>query len=122
MTPEDNNNGFVSVGVGNRHPTGPTDFVMDISTSSWAVTDKIDTTCFKLATASQSESVTVDGVAGVRKTGTLIECQGGQRQDVVEYDFTANGRNYLFSYALRTGAVPLSDFDLMVRNTASFSG
>jgi hypothetical protein len=80
----------------------------------------MDTSCFKLA-AGQSEPETVDGVTGVRKTGNLIACQGGQTLDVVEYDFTTAGRNYLFSYTTLTDGVALSDFDLMVRRTTSFS-
>ena len=82
---------------------------------------QMDTSCFKLA-AGQSEPETVDGVIGVRKTGTLIACQGGQKLDTVEYDFTTAGRNYLFSYTKLADGVPLSDFDLMVRSTTIFSG
>jgi hypothetical protein len=41
---------------------------------------------------------------------------------MVEYDFTTAGRNYLFSYRKLAGGVPLSDFDLKVRRTTTFSG
>jgi hypothetical protein len=122
VSPEGDNNGFVSVGMGKQHPYGGSgEYVTDISAGSWPVAMQMDTSCFKLA-AGQSEPEAVDGVTGVRKTGTLIACQGGQTLDTVEYDFTTAGRYYLFSYTKLTDGVPLSDFDLMVRSTATFSG
>ncbi len=108
--------------MGTQHPLGPLDYVTDIGAGSWPVAQQMDTTCFKLSAISQSNPETVDRVNGVRKTGTLIACQGGQALAVVEYDFTTAGRNYFFSYTKRADAVPLSDFDLMVRNTISFAG
>ena len=123
VSPEGNNNGFVSVGMGVKHPYGgPGEYVTDISAGSWPVAYQMDTSCFKLSEASQTEPTTVDGVTGERKTGTLIACQGGQTLHVVEYDFTTAGRNFLFSYTTLADGVPLSDFDLMVRNTTTFSG
>jgi hypothetical protein len=123
ISPESNSNGFVSIGMGNQHPYGGSgEYVTDISAGSWPVTSEMDTSCFKLSAASQSEPTTVDGVTGERKTGTLIACQGGQTLDMVEYDFTTAGRNYLFSYTKLADGVPLSDFDLMVRSTTTFSG
>jgi hypothetical protein len=119
---EGNNNGFVSVGMGVKHPYGgPGEYVTDISAGSWPVTNQMDTSCFKLSSASQTEPTTVDGVTGERKTGTLIACQGGQTLDMAEYDFTTAGRNFLFSYTTLADGVPLSDFDLMVRKTTTFS-
>jgi hypothetical protein len=123
VSPEGNNNGFVSVGMGVKHPYGgPGEYVTDISAGSWPVTCQMDTSCFKLSAASQTEPTTVDGVTGERKTGTRIACQGGQTLDVVQYDFTTAGRNFLFSYTKLADGVPLSDFDVMVRKTTTFSG
>lgn len=122
-SPEYNNNGDVSVGMGVKHFFGAAgEFVTDISVGSWPVTYHMDSSCFKLSAASQTEPSTVDGVTGERKTGTLIACQGGQTLDMVEYDFTTAGRNYLFSYTKLADGVPLSDFNLMVRSTTTFSG
>lgn len=122
VSPEGNNNGLVSVGMGVKHPYGgPGEYVTDISAGSWPVAKQMDTSCFKLA-AGQSEPETVDGVTGVRKTGKLIACQGGQTWDVIEYDFTSAGRNYLFSYTKLADGALLSDFDLMVRSTITLSG
>lgn len=123
VSPEGNNNGFVSVGLGKQHPYGGSgEYVTDISAGSWPVTSQMDASCFKLSSASQTEPTTVERVTGERKTGTLIACQGGQTLDMVEYDFTTAGRNYLFSYTKLADGVPLTDFDLMVRKTATFSG
>ena len=58
----------------------------------------------------------------MRKTRTLIACQGGQTLDTVEYHFATAGRNYLFSYTRLADGVPLSDFNIMVRSTTTFSG
>ena len=121
VSPEGDNNGLVSVGMGVKHSLGPVQYVTDISAGSWPVAMQMDTSCFKLA-AGQSEPETVDGVTGVRKTGTLIACQGGQTLDTVEYDFAIAGRNYLFSYTRLADGVPLADFDMMVRSTTTFSG
>jgi hypothetical protein len=107
--------------MGVKHSLGPVQYATDISAGSWPVAMQMDTSCFKLA-ASQGEPETVDGVTGVRKTGTLIACQGGQTLDMVEYDFATAGRNYLFSYTKLADGVPLSDFDFMVRSTTTFSG
>src|SRR6266571_5925562 len=108
--------------MGSQHPLGPQQYVTDISVGSWPVDQQMDTSCFKLSAASHSEESTVDGVAGVRKTGTLTACQGGQALDIVEYDFTVAGRNYFLAYTTLAGGVPLSDFDLMVQRTLTFTG
>jgi len=121
VSPEGNSGGLVSIGLGVKHPMGPYDYVTDISSGSWPASQRLDTSCFLLATAGESHAVTVDGVTGIRKTGTLTACQGGQSLDVTEYDFTTNGRNYFFTYTARPDAVPLSDFDLMVTSTVTFS-
>ncbi len=100
---------------------GPYDYVTDIGAGSWSVNQNIDTSCFLLKNVKQSQPVVVGGVTGSRKTGTLTACQGGQSLDVTEYDFTTNSRNYFFTHTARPDAVPLSDFDLMVTHTVSFS-
>jgi hypothetical protein len=110
--------GLVSIGMGVKHPLGPSDYVTDIGAGSWSVSQNIDTSCFLLKNANQSQPVVV---SGSRKTGTLTACQGGQSLDVTEYDFTTNSRNYFFTYTARPDSVPLSDFDLMVNRTLSFS-
>jgi hypothetical protein len=74
-----------------------------------------------LKNVNQNQRVVVGGVTGSRKSGTLTACQGGQTLDVTEYDFTTNSRNYFFTYTVRPDAVPMSDFDLMVNHTVSFS-
>lgn len=122
LFPENNSRGFVSLGTGHKHTQGPMHVVFDIGLSSWPVTQQLDMTCMQMATVKDSQPVTVQGVTGTRRTGTMIGCQGGQRQDVVEYNFATNGRHYLFNYALAVDAVPVADFDLMVQNTVTFSG
>jgi hypothetical protein len=72
----------------------------------------------------QQTSVTVDGIAGTRLSGTQTEGQGGGPQ--VEYDFTANGRTYNFLAivsgpgALVASAPSASVFDQIVQ-TAVFT-
>ena len=107
--------------MGVQHPVGHEGYVTDISVGSWSASDQIDTSCFLLSAATESRPVVVQGVSGVRRTGTFTECQGSEQATMTEYDFTTNGRNYSFTYMSRTGAVPLSDFDLMVTATAVFS-
>jgi hypothetical protein len=121
MSAEGDSGGLVSVGMGVRHPLGPLDSVTDIGAGSWSVTQNLDASCFLLKNVTNSQTVIVSGVTGSRKTGTLTECQGGQSASATQYEFTTNGRRYLFSYTARPDAVPLSDFDLMVVNTVSFS-
>lgn len=118
---EGDSGGLVSVGMGAKHPMGPLDYATDISAGSWSVDKNLDTSCFQLRNPTTTQSVTIQGVTGSRKTGTLTACQGGQSLDLTEYDFTTNGRNYVLTYTARPDAVPLSDFDLMVKNTFSFS-
>jgi hypothetical protein len=115
------NGGLVGVALGVKRPMGPYDYVTDISAGSWPISQKMDTSCFQLRNVTTSQPVAVRGVTGSRKTGKLTACQGGQTLDLTEYDFTTNARNYVFTYTARSDAVPLSDFDLMVMNTVSFS-
>ncbi len=67
ISPEGNNNGFVSVGRGTQHPLGPLDYVTDIGAGSWPVAQQMDTTCFKLSAISQSDPETVDRVNGCER-------------------------------------------------------
>ena len=107
--------------MGNQYSRGHEGYVADIGVGSWSASDQIDTSCFLLITTTSSQPVTVQGVSGARRTGTFTQCQGGEETAMTEYDFTTNGRNYFFTYEARPGAVPLSDFDLMVTATATFS-
>jgi hypothetical protein len=108
-----NNGGAVTIAMGTNN---------EINIVSWPVVPQIDFSCSELPPESPSEPLTIGGVNGTRKTGSLIACQGGQRFDLVQYNFTTAGRNYLFSYAALRGGAPLTDFDLMVRHTATFAG
>lgn len=121
LSPESVNGSLVGIGMGVQHSVGSEGNVTDIGVGSWSISDQIDTSCFLLSGSSDSQPATVQGVSGVRRTGTFAECQGGQQSAMTEYDFTTNGRHYYFTYQARPGAVPLSDFDLMVTATASFS-
>jgi hypothetical protein len=122
VSPEGVNGALVSVGMGVKHPIGgPNEYALDISVGSWPTSPQLDTSCFLLSGPTDNQAVTVQGVNGVRRTGTFTECQGGQQFTQTEYDFTTNSRNYDFTYTARPDAVPLSDFDLMVTATVIFS-
>ena len=119
------NQGLVQVGMGtirsdpDPHPLhGPVP-IIDILISSWGAT--ASDVCSKLITTEQSERVTIAGVDGLRQTGNP-NCQGDQGVPVVQYLFATHGRSYVFEYAIQPNAVPLSQFDAMVRDTVHFSG
>jgi hypothetical protein len=121
LSPEGDSGGLVSIGMGVKHPLGPLDYATDISAASWPASQNIDTTCFQLKNVTNSQPVVVSGVSGSRKTGTLDACRGDHSLELTEYDFTTNGRKYIFTYTARPDAVPLSDFDLMVKTTLGFA-
>jgi hypothetical protein len=121
ISPESVNGSLVGFGMGVQYSRGNEGYVADIGVGSWSASDQIDTSCFLLITTPASQPVTVQGVSGVKRTGTFTQCQGSEETTRTEYDFTTNGRNYYFTYDARPGAVPLADFDLMVTATATFS-
>ena len=79
LSPESVNGSLVGIGMGVQHSVGSEGYVTDIGVGSWPVSDQIDTSCFLLIGPSDSQPATIQGVSGVRHTGTFAECQGGQQ-------------------------------------------